>query len=150
MEKREAALAEAMEALYRLRRRWLCWLKQRSTRLGIGVGQLAFLRFLAYQGSITAGEVAEHVGVAPSAVTAMADRLCAQGIVERLRDEADRRQVRLSLTPEGRAVAGQLMEELKSSVLDRLDDRDMQDLRRIVGKLEAGLGGDGKGKSDAD
>ena len=150
MTEREQLMAQVLDAVSRLRRGWICRLKQQGSRLGVGVGQLAFLRFLEQQGSLTAGEVAEHVGVAPSAVTAMTDRLCAQGIVERVRDTDDRRQVRLSLTNRGREVVGHLIRELRENTLDRLDDRDLRDLQRILGKLEAGLQGEGKGKHDAD
>ncbi|MGW5355931.1 MarR family winged helix-turn-helix transcriptional regulator [Streptomyces sp. NPDC004031] len=56
-------------------------------------------------------EVAGVMGVAPSLVVALADRLQELGAVERVRDPADRRRQILGLTPQGRellALCGEL------------------------------------------
>lgn len=56
-------------------------------------------------------EVAGVMGVAPSLVVALTDRLQELGAVERVRDPADRRRQTLALTPRGRellALCGEL------------------------------------------
>ena len=48
------------------------------------------------------------VGVTPSAATRLVDGLESRAWVERLRDDADRRRIEVSLTPTGRAEAERL------------------------------------------
>jgi DNA-binding MarR family transcriptional regulator len=50
----------------------------------------------------TVGELAEAAGVTPPTATRMLDVLEREGVVERGRDEADRRVVAITLTPAGR------------------------------------------------
>jgi len=52
-------------------------------------------------------------------VTRLIDRLEKRGLITRLRSEEDRRVVRLALTEEGRALAGQIP-AIFTKVLDRL------------------------------
>ncbi len=51
-------------------------------------------------GQLTAGELAEHLGLTTGAVTTLIDRLERVGMVERLRDESDRRRVYVRPTPQ--------------------------------------------------
>jgi DNA-binding MarR family transcriptional regulator len=44
-------------------------------------------------GQLSAGELAEHLGITTGAVTTLIDRLERVGMVERLRDDSDRRRV---------------------------------------------------------
>jgi len=67
-------------------------------------GQLALLRVLIDHGRCTMQELADHLAVAPSTVTAMVKRLLAQGYVERNRDEVDWRAVWVKSTERGRQV----------------------------------------------
>ena len=50
----------------------------------------------------------DRLGVTPSAATRLVDGLESRAWVERLRDDADRRRIEVSLTPTGRAEAERL------------------------------------------
>jgi len=55
------------------------------------------------------GELGQRLGISPAAATELVDRLTAAGHVERHRDLADRRRIRLQTTPEATgAVLGHL------------------------------------------
>lgn len=58
---------------------------------------------------VTLGRLAEQLGLSPAATTALVDRLAAAGMVERLRDLPDRRQVRLQLTPHAQQLGADLL-----------------------------------------
>ncbi|MFS4580553.1 MarR family winged helix-turn-helix transcriptional regulator [Phaeobacter sp. C3_T13_0] len=58
------------------------------------------------------GELARMLQTVPSSVTTAADRLEAQGLIQRSRDPQDRRAWLLSLTPEGTAKRDQLVEAM--------------------------------------
>src|SRR4051794_28895779 len=67
-------------------------------------GQISLLRVLIEHERCTMQELAEHLAVTPSTVTAMVKRLLAQGYVERIRDEADWRAVWVKSTEKGHSA----------------------------------------------
>ena len=72
----------------------------------------------------TPGRLADELRLSPAATTALVDRLVAAGLVERVRDLPDRRQVRLRLTEHARAAGRELLEPLGHRIdaaVDRLD-----------------------------
>lgn len=68
--------------------------------LGLGPADLRCLDWLA-DGPKTAGQLATGTGLRPAATTALVDRLVGKGLVERVRNEGDRRQVLVRMTEEG-------------------------------------------------
>ena len=90
------ALAELFPAVYlRLHARHF---KRGHRANAAGV---AVLQHLAMAGPLTVGEAARHFERAQSVVSEIVDRLAAAGLVERMRDERDRRRVLVWLTPLG-------------------------------------------------
>jgi DNA-binding MarR family transcriptional regulator len=60
------------------------------------------LRHLAVTGPMTVGEQAQHLGLSPATMSELTDRLEQRGLVERMRDDVDRRRVFVWLTDHGR------------------------------------------------
>ena len=90
------ALAELFPAVYlRLHARHF---KRGHRANAAGV---AVLQHLAMAGPLTVGEAARHFERAQSVVSEIVDRLAAAGLVERMRDERDRRRVLVWLTAAG-------------------------------------------------
>ncbi len=58
---------------------------------------------------LTSGRLADELGLSPAATTALVDRLEAAGLVERVRDLPDRRQVRIRLTGSAQQLGAQLL-----------------------------------------
>lgn len=79
-----------------------------AARLGIGAGDLRCLNAIENAGGLTAGELSREVGVTSGAVTGAIDRLEAAGFARRVADPADRRRVRIEVTPEFRARAEEI------------------------------------------
>jgi DNA-binding MarR family transcriptional regulator len=67
-------------------------------------GQLTLLQYLVERERCTMQELADHLAVVPSTVTAMVKRLLAQGYVERKRDDTDWRAVWISATRRGQEI----------------------------------------------
>lgn len=67
--------------------------------------QLVCLRQLLLSGPGTPSALARAVSLSQATVTGILQRLEARGLIERQRSEADRRQVIVSLTPEGARLA---------------------------------------------
>ncbi|RSS84408.1 MarR family winged helix-turn-helix transcriptional regulator [Streptomyces sp. WAC06614] len=58
---------------------------------------------------LTAGAFLKAAMVTSGAITNRIDRMEGKGLVERVRDPADRRQVRIRLTPQGRALIDEVV-----------------------------------------
>ncbi|MBQ4898879.1 MarR family transcriptional regulator [Paenibacillus sp. Marseille-P2973] len=63
--------------------------------------QFQIIDYIVVRGNVTSTELAESFAVGKSSITAIITRLADKGILERTRDEDDRRVVYLSLTDRG-------------------------------------------------
>jgi DNA-binding MarR family transcriptional regulator len=114
-------------------RRFLRWSDEQAASVGLTSQQHQLL--LAIRGhdgpsAPTIGDVAEHLLLRHHSAVELVDRAELAGLVERAVDEADRRVVRLVLTPTGRRI------------LDQLSAAHLEDLSRlapIVQRLARGL-----------
>lgn len=81
------------------------WSRLMSQQHGVTVAGGTVLILLASRGEATPREIARRCWVNPATMTGIVDTLERDGLVQRRRDAADRRQVLLSLTPRGRSLA---------------------------------------------
>ena len=102
--------------------------------------QLFTLRTLRKRGALTMSALADALGVSQPSANGMIERLVETGLVARVRDDEDRRIVRVRLTPEGieRLARG---EERRARALVRyfsvLDDGELAALVRLFEKVDA-------------
>jgi len=113
-------------------------LRSRDSR-GTGIGFAHFRLLWELQGqALTSSELAQAAGLAPPTVTEMLDTLVAAGLVERQRDECDRRVIRISMTRAGRrkfeAKRKRLAEALAHELAD-LDDEALEGAAVVLGRL---------------
>lgn len=91
-----------------------------AREFGLGLVDMQVLHLLLLRPDVrTAGGVATASGLPTSTVTDIVDRLVGAGFVERIRDEADRRRILLSLTSrvvevQQRYSASELTEQLEA------------------------------------
>lgn len=78
----------------------------------LSANQASILDHLDEVEPATLNELADHMGVTPSTMSIGIERLVRQGYVTRLRDESDKRRLRLRLTPDGTRI------KQEKSVLD--------------------------------
>ena len=70
-----------------------------ARRLGVNETDLHCLNIIQNSGGVTAGELAAQAGLTTGAVTGVIDRLERVGYAKRVPDPADRRRVKLEVTP---------------------------------------------------
>lgn len=100
--------------------------------------QLMCLRLLAQQGSQTPGALAKEMYLSQATITGVLDRLEKRGLVERRRDQHDRRRVSIHLTTTGVAAVEQAplpLHERFVSRLEALDPQECQEINRVLAKL---------------
>ena len=108
----------------------------RLVRDGVSSAQMGLLMRLRYLGDMSISGLAEVLGLGLPNVTGLVDRLEERGLVERLRDPADRRVVRVHLTEAGSRIPDG-MEGLQRDVLGRvLQAMDRETLERCVAVLD--------------
>src|SRR3954447_2592778 len=99
----------------------------------VDVMQFRILVVAASQGPCSLGGVAEAVGLHVSTASRACDRLTAMGLLNRSASANDRRNLELTLTPDGEDLVGQVLRrrrEALRSVLERLTPRKQ---RRLAG-----------------
>ena len=107
---------------------------------GITVNQYNVLRILrgAHPEPRTCGEIAERMIDRDPDITRLLDRLAKQGLIERTRDDADRRVVRTGITAEGLAVLGRLdvpVVSQSNALLKQLGDQQLEHLRDALNRV---------------
>jgi MarR family transcriptional regulator, organic hydroperoxide resistance regulator len=91
-------------------------IREATRRVLAGYGlqrpQNLVLDALVEHDGLTPGDIAEHLEVSGPTAVKMAQRMEANGFVERRRDDPDGRLVRVYLTEQGRRVQGPIQREI--------------------------------------
>lgn len=110
-----------------------------DARSGLTPARLSALSVLVFAGPKSLGALARIEGVAAATMTRIVDGLVEQELVERRMDPADRRAVRLSASPRGRALMLAARRRRMSSIalaIGALSSADRRALARAAGLLE--------------
>jgi DNA-binding MarR family transcriptional regulator len=94
-----------VSALSRLNRRMNVAYGRQTAALGISNAEWEVLKVLVLSGApyrMGPSDLAKRLGLTPAAMTHRIDRMVAEGLVTRERDESNRVRVIVELTPEGR------------------------------------------------
>jgi DNA-binding transcriptional ArsR family regulator len=115
----------------------LVFSEQMALQLGVSTTDLECLNLVATSHDVTAGALATKTGLTTGAITGAIDRLERAGLVERRRDDADRRKV---IVAEKSATwrshpSSALMRRTVADVLARYDDGQLAFLERALGEL---------------
>jgi DNA-binding MarR family transcriptional regulator len=96
------------------------------------------LRYMHKVGTCTSSELAEVFNVKKSAITAMINRMWEKGLIERTRDENDRRVVYLTLTNRGNELflkTEQRIHKLVESLITKFDQTEIEQFIQTFEKL---------------
>lgn len=114
---------------------------------GLTFARYEVLRLLSFarEAAMPMSRLGSLLQVHPTSVTSAVDRLVAQGFVERVRDDADRRVVRAVLTDAGREAVEEATAALNGEVFKTpgLPEGDVRDLTDRLTALRTGLGDGG-------
>ena len=97
--------------------------------------QIELLKLIRRQPRTSVAEAASELGLAANTVSTLIRQLSGQGLLERVRDDTDRRVIRLELTPTARQGMGQWRDQrsaLTASAIARLSRTDRTALTRAI------------------
>jgi DNA-binding MarR family transcriptional regulator len=126
-----AAMRAASHALRISMDRWL-------DRHGLSEGRMGVLWALNRTGTSSLGDLAAALDVSPRNITGLVDHLELDGLVVRSPDPEDRRAVRASLSPLGRAKLAVIQKEMgnvRETIVAGFTDEELKDLRHLCLKL---------------
>ena len=106
-----------VSALGRLNRRMNVAYGRQTANLGISNAEWEVLKALVLSGApyrMGPSDLAKRLGLTPAAMTHRIDRMVAEGLVTRERDESNRVRVIVELTPEGR---GKWLEAMRMATI---------------------------------
>jgi DNA-binding MarR family transcriptional regulator len=129
----------AMAAMVALQERLQSMASTGWMKLDLTLPQVKVLMVLGASGQ-RMSEVGRALGASASTATGIVDRLTERGLVERVRDEADRRTVRAQLTRDGRETLAQiaaLTNVRMRELLRRLSPEGLETVKRAMEVLLA-------------
>ena len=100
--------------------------------LPITMAQLKSLFFISNQGSAHSGKLATALGVTPTNITGIIDRLVKQGLVSRTEDTQDRRVILLQATARGEELVVKLRERRRGYLAQVLTHLSVDELATLV------------------
>jgi DNA-binding MarR family transcriptional regulator len=103
-----------------------------AERLGIGSADLECLDFIGLRGPISAGALAEAVGLTSGAITGVVDRLERAGLARRERSLKDRRKVIVRLTPAVERRVVPLFRPMEKAAMTALADYRDEELELLL------------------
>jgi len=104
--------------------------------LGVTASEAGLLRLISRIPGISQKAASDQLGVGPSRVVAVLDRLESAGYVERRRSASDRRSHEIALTPKGERVLADLRPISQAHEAAFVEGLDEEDQMRLAGYLE--------------
>lgn len=98
--------------------------------------QLDALLVLREYGELTMGELCQKMFLACSTATDLIDRMERNGLIERVRDTADRRVIRLKVLNKGTKVIDDVLDARRNYLATILQEIDLADKERLILALE--------------
>ncbi|GGK84651.1 MarR family transcriptional regulator [Mangrovihabitans endophyticus] len=99
--------------------------------------QLRVLTIIADNRHTNMSRLAETLEVVPSSASRLCDRLEATGLLRRVADPRDRREVRLTLTPAALRLLDQLHERRRAALAEVLERMSLAGRQELVRALQA-------------
>ena len=100
--------------------------------------QFAALLWLNQEGDLTIGDLSQKMYLACSTMTDLVDRMEKNGLVERVRDERDRRVVRIHLLDKGKSIIRDVMvarQSYLSDVLVHFSEAEIKEMSKYLERL---------------
>lgn len=108
----------------------------------IGSGFWYYLRVLWRQDGLTQRDLSDEINVAENSSVVTLKAMASRGLIERTKDAADRRKIRVRLTPEGTTLEDQLMPlaiHINQIAMEGIDPADVETCLSVLKQASANL-----------
>ncbi|WP_029896894.1 MarR family winged helix-turn-helix transcriptional regulator [Desulfohalovibrio reitneri] len=138
MQDYQAQLESILDSLGRIRQAMNRQSRSLDASIHLTAPQLVCMRQLQVAGPMTLGALARRVHTSPASLTGLVDRLERKDMVQRRRDEVDRRKVLVEMTKSGAdvlAMAPWTVQDRLGLSLAQMPPEKRDELERAVGQL---------------
>ena len=135
---RDTAIAEIMQSLRRIFKAIQDYSYEVSDKFGTTGPQLWALKTISQNEILSLGELGRRMYLHPSTITGLIDRLEKKGLVERDRDQTDRRVIKLRLTSKGKGLVKRAPNPIQGKMiygLRKLKREELNSIHHSVQKL---------------
>jgi DNA-binding MarR family transcriptional regulator len=135
---RDTAITEIMQSLRRIFKAIQDYSYDVSDKFGTTGPQLWALKTISQNESLPLGELGRRMYLHPSTITGLIDRLEKKGLVERERDQTDRRVIKLALTSKGKGLVKRAPNPIQGKMiygLRKLRRKELNSIHHSVQKL---------------
>jgi DNA-binding MarR family transcriptional regulator len=115
--------------------------KQAQSRYGLGAAQMFIVHVLQNEDGLALNELADRTATDQSSVSLAVGKLVTEGYVQRAESAVDRRQVLLSLTPKGRALARRSPPAAQERILESVLAMKRSERTQLTALLDQLIGG---------
>lgn len=127
-----------MGLVYEMKKKCLAMDSKLMEHLNLTQSELLFFSSLDQCTGISSPELAKNMGLSPSRISRVIEKLVVDGYLDRNIDKADRRAITLCLTDNGKKVRDEIdksRQECETRLLQVLPDSDVEKFREIIGKM---------------
>lgn len=106
--------------------------------LHLSQSELLFFSALNQCTELSSPELAKNMGLSPSRISRVIEKLVVDGYLDRNTDKADRRAITLCLTENGKKIRAEIdksRQECETRLLNVLPESDVEKFREIIGKM---------------
>jgi DNA-binding MarR family transcriptional regulator len=111
---------------------------QLMDHLQLSQSELLFFGSLDQCTGISSPELARNMGLSPSRISRVIEKLVVDGYLDRNTDKADRRAITLCLTENGKKIREEIArsrQECEARLLNVLPESDIEKFREIISKM---------------
>lgn len=129
---------EILELVYEMKKKCAVIDNQLMEQLHLSQSELLFFSSLDQCTGISSPELAKNMGLSPSRISRIIEKLVVDGYLDRNIDKSDRRAITLCLTEEGKRIRGEIdkhRQDCEDRLLHVLPEDDIFRFREIIGKM---------------
>jgi DNA-binding MarR family transcriptional regulator len=129
---------EILGLVYEMKKKCAAIDFQLMENLHLSQSELLFFSSLDQCIGISSPELAKNMGLSPSRISRVIEKLVVDGYLDRNIDKADRRAITLCLTDEGKKIRAEIdknRQECEARLLNVLPESDVEKFREIIGRM---------------
>jgi len=130
--------SEILELVYEMKKKCGELDNQLMAHLKLSQSELLFFASLDQCTGISSPELARNMGLSPSRISRVIEKLVVDGYLDRNIDKSDRRAITLCLTEEGRKIRAEIersRHECETRLMHVLPESDIDKFREIIVKM---------------
>lgn len=129
---------EILGLVYEMKKRCAAIDNKLMEHLNLSQSELLFFSSLDQCTGISSPELAKNMGLSPSRISRVIEKLVVDGYLDRNVDKTDRRAITLCLTDEGKKIRAEIdknRQECEARLLNVLPQTDVEKFREIISKM---------------